>query len=124
MTLNKAERWTGLSIQIFHENGAWFAHGWLDPTIPPHAIGRSSSSEAESLQHLVNDNLRVNGNMVRKQQKWRCAIPSCGKIRPLQIHHVKLRQSGGGQRDDRIENLRGVCFTCHASEHGQKVIDA
>ena len=35
------------------------------------------------------------------------------------IDHIKKRGLGGGWRDDRIENLRTLCFVCHDREDNQ-----
>jgi len=47
----------------------------------------------------------------------------CGKhIRTLpemHLHHKKLRKMGGGSRNDKRENLIGLCAECHGKEHNQ-----
>lgn len=43
------------------------------------------------------------------------ACETCGRRRPLQLHHIKFRSQG---RDDREGNLRLECGACHDLEHG------
>ncbi|HEC62118.1 MAG TPA: hypothetical protein ENI27_07680 [bacterium] len=44
---------------------------------------------------------------------WRCRV--CGRIRPLQGHHMKKRSQG---RLDVVENVVSLCYECH--EHVER----
>ena len=44
---------------------------------------------------------------------WRCQI--CGARTHLEVHHIRYRSRGGGDRED---NLITLCAECHASVHG------
>lgn len=44
------------------------------------------------------------------------ACETCGRRRPLQLHHIRFRSQG---RDDREGNLRLECGACHDREHGR-----
>lgn len=49
-----------------------------------------------------------------------CFIPCevCGN-RAVDIHHIDCRGMGGGKTKDTIENLMGLCRSCHI-EYGDK----
>jgi 5-methylcytosine-specific restriction endonuclease McrA len=66
-------------------------------------------------QAFVDWNYERNKRIVFEQQGWRCA--RCGKMKPLQGHHKVFRSK---DRDDRVENLAGLCSGCHGSRHGRK----
>lgn len=42
----------------------------------------------------------------------------CGS-RAVDIHHIDCRGMGGGKTKDKIENLMGLCRSCHL-EYGDK----
>jgi 5-methylcytosine-specific restriction endonuclease McrA len=44
----------------------------------------------------------------------RCRVRGCGRASFLEIHHLKARSRGGGNRE---ENLIAICSTCHAHLH-------
>jgi len=44
----------------------------------------------------------------------RCETPGCGRTRFLEVHHVKPRAAGGGNKPG---NLRVLCAACHALAH-------
>ena len=37
----------------------------------------------------------------------------------MELNHKRLRKMGGGSRDDRRENVEGLCQDCHRKEHNQ-----
>lgn len=48
---------------------------------------------------------------VFSRQGWRCR--DCGRIKPLDLAHIKGRGTGGGFREDTEENTCGLCRGCH-----------
>ena len=68
----------------------------------------------------------------RRAEVWerdsgRCV--RCSRVVPLngesaaEIHHKQGRGIGGSLRDDRLEALETLCFTCHRGHHqGAKVV--
>lgn len=60
---------------------------------------------------------------VWERQNGICANVECGKYIPFGLwwhtHHKKARGLGGSKRDDRLENLEGLCASCHVfGRHG------
>jgi hypothetical protein len=61
-----------------------------------------------------------------------CENPWCGREAPIETedgapghaHHVNLRGAGGSKRDDRLLNLRWLCWKCHWKWHNKKVLPA
>jgi 5-methylcytosine-specific restriction endonuclease McrA len=51
---------------------------------------------------------------VLRRDGWRCQ--SCGTMSNLEVHHKQFRSQSG---NDSEENLITLCWTCHASVHGQ-----
>ena len=51
---------------------------------------------------------------VLRRDGWRCQL--CGTMSNLQVHHKQFRSRSG---HDSEENLITLCFTCHASVHGE-----
>ncbi len=72
-----------------------------------YCVGKTICS---SLSGLVEANYRLVKSAVFAAQGRRCFC--CGAFAvPLTADHIVPRARGG--RDDRFENLRGVCFPCH-----------
>lgn len=46
---------------------------------------------------------------------WRCSV--CGRIVPLQRHHIQPRSHGGG---DEEQNFAPLCMDCHRDIHERK----
>jgi len=55
-------------------------------------------------------------NEIRQRILARCngLCESCGKMRPLQIHHLNYKRVGF----ERDSDLAALCGFCHAEEHG------
>ena len=61
-------------------------------------------------------------NRIFEEQDGKCA--DCGKefesVAEMTLHHLRKRQAGGGNRDDRRENLIGLCWKpCHEKRESQ-----
>lgn len=56
---------------------------------------------------------RVLNRLVFDRDDWRCVL--CGKIKPLQAHHVLPRSQGG---QDRLDNLVSLDDACHRHMSG------
>lgn len=54
---------------------------------------------------------------VFKEQDYLCKL--CGGLKPLECDHIESRGAHG--RNDRKENLRGLCVDCHRIRHGAKM---
>ena len=52
----------------------------------------------------------------RKRSATRCEW--CGKVRPIDIHHLLSRGAGGSDVD---ENLASLCRVCHSDVHNGKI---
>jgi 5-methylcytosine-specific restriction endonuclease McrA len=52
---------------------------------------------------------------VLERDGWRCQI--CGERRGLEVHHIRFRSRGGGNRE---ENLITLCSECHTRVHGRQ----
>jgi len=63
------------------------------------------------LDPVAYENLR---QQVLRRDGWRCQ--SCGTMSNLEVHHIQFRSHAG---DDSEENLITLCYTCHASVHGE-----
>lgn len=70
-------------------------------------------SEPEAIHRLVERVYRIHASAVALKQRNRCH--ECGRLKPLQAHHVKHRSKG---RDDRMANIRMLCSDCHHLQHG------
>jgi len=49
-----------------------------------------------------------------RRDRFRCRAPGCGNSRFLEVHHVKPRSHGGGNK---LENLITLCSGCHRLHH-------
>lgn len=97
MTPSKVERITGFTILVRLVQKKLLVR-----------LSYEGSPVRETLEELVEANLRYQAREVFKAQSWRCA--KCGNVKSLQVHHKKHRSQG---RDDRRENLLGLCGPCH-----------
>jgi 5-methylcytosine-specific restriction endonuclease McrA len=53
-------------------------------------------------------------NQVLARDRHRCQSPGCGNTRYLELHHVKSRAQGGGNKSG---NLITLCSACHRLAH-------
>ncbi len=51
---------------------------------------------------------------VLERDRFRCQAPGCGNSRFLEVHHVKSRSRGGGNK---LDNLITLCSGCHRLHH-------
>lgn len=70
----------------------------------------------KALKGVVEKVYAINREAAFEKAGYRCV--RCGKIVPLQAHHVIHRARG--QRDDSVENLDPLCAEHHEQEHGAK----
>lgn len=114
MTASRVAVITGCEITVGADPAKphyFVASAYDGPTLV--AQGRACCRPAAALSDLVEKVYRIRCEEVRRRAKWRCE--KCQAIKPIQVHHIKLRSHG---RDDRITNLRALCQGCHSSEHG------
>lgn len=118
MTIRSAERINGCRIeQVPYVGGVAFA-AFEDGSAIAMASGRDKRAV---LKQLVERVYAVHSAVVLELQGYRCGECGRGGV-PLQVHHRRHRSHG---RDDRVENLIGLCCTgdgkiggCHARIHG------
>lgn len=79
------------------------------------ATVESYSHVEQAVDRLVDMVYKVNSEIVRKRQGYKCLL--CGRLGPLEIDHHPVSRARGGRRDT-TDNLRGLCHTCHAKKHG------
>jgi len=65
---------------------------------------------------LVEEVYRQNRMKALERDGFQCV--NCGSAMWLQIHHVVHRGMAATNRDDRVDNLRTYCRSCHEREHG------
>lgn len=59
----------------------------------------------------------------RREEIWEAQSGECADCREavnltgMHLHHVRSRGMAGGKRDDRRENLKGLCCSCHFFLH-------
>lgn len=123
MTLAKAQQITGYELAIYaapelhltvaavDENGVMVYERKYRRN-PKMTVGRQLPI---ILKEFVEWNYKRNSQMVFEAQSYRCA--NCGEMKPLQAHHRKHRSQG---RNDRTENLVGLCSSCHEGKHAAK----
>ncbi len=116
MTIKQAARITGYEIRLLTDSPLGVAYGAFRADVQIAAA--SGSKPGEALKLLVEKIYKIHSEIVLRQQKRRCA--ECGGKFPLDVDHINPRSKG---RDDRVENLRGICaafFGCraHARKHG------
>lgn len=110
--LCKVERITGLTVVIF-EGSNMVAHdedGLIHWEARFHASRAGVDRAADS---IIDRNYAAMRRRVFAEQGGKCA--ECGKFRPLECDHRNSRGSNG--RDDRRENLQGLCNPCHEKKH-------
>jgi hypothetical protein len=111
------ERINGMATYVQEDGLAVLA---VDPGTGEVVSGVCSFSFVdEAIERLIINVYQINSEIVRRRQKYRCI--ECGRLGPLEIDHHPVSRARG-QRNDRLENLRGVCtgFGCgiHAKKHG------
>jgi len=111
----RVEEITGLRVDFLQTKAAGlFALGYRDGVGSPWAVGGSDTGDqAEALQLMFAHNWNRLHREVREEQRHLCA--HCGKRGPLSLHHITHRSRG---RNDRRENLEGLCVQCHGQKHG------
>ena len=117
-SVRQVEQITGLEIKLKAKGSRVLAYGYRDGEANPLVCGSSESGDAEAaLQMLVEENWHRLQRIVFQEQHWQCA--HCGRVKELQLHHRTFRSHA---RDDRRENLEGLCSECHNRKHGIKTV--
>ncbi len=73
----------------------------------------TKSGTKRAAEDIINQNYAAVREIVFAEQGGRCI--RCDKKRPLECNH-KLHRGAHG-RNDRRENLEGICTPCHEEEH-------
>lgn len=117
MTIKRLSSITGLSIEMVQSGDSI---GLLARDDAGKIVLKTSPHKKlqPALKELELANWRRVSEIVIKRQGMKCAY--CGRVGPLQIHHVVPRSKG---RKDTPENLIAICgaFGCraHLRIHGQ-----
>lgn len=111
MTLAKAKSITQLDIKVLVNGNHAIAKGHENSNGA--VVAGVGTTIKDALSQLVENNWRRVRDIVRHRQQYRCA--GCGKILPLQGHHIKRRSQG---RLDTPDNVRCDCDACHREEEG------
>ena len=117
MTVRSAERITGMEIRLIppaSKVGSAVTYAAYDQGAE--VIRRTESGHSATLGAIVETLYRRTAQKVFERAKWRCE--ECGRIRPIQAHHVIFRSHG---RVDSMENLRALCKSCHENAHRSHV---
>jgi hypothetical protein len=122
MTKRNAEKITGLEVRIRQTATGKFGYALVDADGYEIAatLGRSADDH-EALKRLVDVNYQKVALLICQRQRYRCGDVSiggsrgCGRLKPLQVHHIQHRSKG---RSDDPSGLIALCQLCHSSEHG------
>jgi len=69
-----------------------------------------------ALKRLCEEIYRMHCRIVAHLQDNRCKF--CAERKPLEFDHIKMRSHG---RVDTVENLRGLCNSCHKRRHAEGI---
>lgn len=108
MVERKTKKKCGLSVVIDRTAYGYIAY----ITMGRRVVSATGDTEAEAVKKVIALNYKAISEEIRRMQGHRCH--NCGKLGPLEIHHILPRSKG---RDDRIENLVGLCHECHTIFH-------
>lgn len=116
MTKSEAEKVMGYPIEIVQAGADIYAKVCLtsDLMLPEYKgriVSAGARSEKGAINRLVERVLKIHGWVAIKRQGGKCG--NCGRRAPLQADH-KIERSK--DRDDRIENLWGLCDPCHTQK--------
>lgn len=117
MTLSQASEITGYEVAITFQPTGSLTLTALDEAAnviysltEKRCTKRTSPQQMKDMaQAFVDWNWKRNCQTVFERQGWRCA--RCAQLKPLQGHHRKRRSRG---RNDRVENIVGLCAADHA----------
>ncbi len=110
-TLASTSKITGCQIDVIEADGAFFVEASRGGI--PVAISQDRTLKG-ALTEIVQAVYRKNSMEARVAADYRCS--RCGRIGPLQSHHVVHRARG--QRQDDTDGLLQLCPRCHEKAHG------
>jgi hypothetical protein len=114
MTLERAERITGLAVFLIPGQDCIYAAG-VRLTPREEALVACGDTVGAALATLVDANLAAVFARVAERQRWRCA--DCNRIRSLHLHHLRYRSHG---REDTDSNCICLCFYHHEKRHREQ----
>jgi hypothetical protein len=119
MTRRNAENITGLEIAVerfvLPKGMSWEATAIDEDGA---CLMISETTEKKAIEEIVDYVYRVRAEKARIRQDYRCF--HCARITGLETDHIVPRARGG--RDDSMENLRGLCPSCHRNRHDGEAI--